>query len=564
MKGEYELRVEAMLQVLTRSLINALARQGGYAARKWNAQPSDDIAAVFQSARFKAKIHAHGAFPFTVWLALNGTLPRSGDAQRAELGPRLTSLFLDAVRDAAPVLAREIAAIELERPQQGEDARLDGMEHCSGSAWALDDSQLVVIVRVPRMEFERALFGAKVRRAEELAAQALRRARTTAAEEERESLRRSRVLASLGRRLRGPLGAVLGSVELLLEDEKDPERAELLSTIAQASHELRELAEDLDDLARIEGGELRLDESSFDLVAMIDEVRRRVSIEAERSGLALRWFVNGVLDEPVSGDRGRLRQLIQYLVLQCVQLCPSTRLEVVVSLRRIAEAELLISTDVTATGTERKRSSPSEIRGAEELGQVGEHPALESGLCRRLVERLGGELSGPDPIRRAGPMMSLTLPMCVDLRLAPTPPKILEPVQLLQARRPVGTGPRVLVVEDEAMSREVVVRMLRKLGAQVEAAESGWVAIRQCAEHEFDLILMDLEMPGIDGFQTVRRLRSDARAGARATPVIALSATVGPEERARCLASGMDGYVAKPVRMADLRLLLRPHRAVEA
>ena len=363
---------------------------------------------------------------------------------------------------------------------------------------------------------------------------------------------KSAFLSRMSHELRTPLNSILGFAQLLAADGglTEAQRAQV-QTLLGAGRHLLELVNGLLDLSKIEAGRLDLAPRTVALAHLLGSCAELLRPEAERKGISLRVSLAEGLPGHVRADPTRLRQLVLNLLSNAVKFTPPGG---VVALRAMP----LVATDANSGRTVRLEIEdtgpgiPKEQQGRlfQDFQQIA--PSLEPGtglglaISARLAEAMGGRI-GCDSEPGRGALFWVELPMVVEA--APE----AQPAEAAPAA--AARALRVLVVDDVAANRLVARAMLTAAGHEVELAADGAEAIAAVEAGRFDVVLMDLQMPGMDGLEATRRIRALPPPQGR-VPVLALTASALPEQIEACRAAGMDGHLAKPIERASLLALL--------
>jgi CheY-like chemotaxis protein len=316
---------------------------------------------------------------------------------------------------------------------------------------------------------------------------------------------------------------------------------------------------DVLDISKYEAGKLTLLQEPVNLSDMLQDLADAQSTDAAAAGTTLMWHWVGAPQEWVCSDRARLEQLLINLVGNAIKFTRDGRI--------LIEAEVLTRQDDTAT-LEFRISDTGIGIAAEDIERIfGDFETLDSsygrtvggtglglGIARRITQAMGGEI-GADSIVGRGSVFHVRLPFV--LTQAPstpaTQPVAAEPAAAqFAAAQPKQPGKSILVVEDNEVNRHLARELLQRDGHRVSEAYDGAEAVARAAQDHFDLILMDISMPVMDGRQAARAIRSGAGVNA-ATPIIAFTANVMPDEVARFRLDGMDGTLSKPIAVKELR-----------
>jgi PAS domain S-box-containing protein len=365
---------------------------------------------------------------------------------------------------------------------------------------------------------------------------------------------KSEFLANVSHEVRTPLNGILGMTELALQTDLDAEQRDYLGLVRSSAGALLTVINDLLDYAKIEAGKMHLDPVDFDVRELIDEALRPLALRARAKGLGLTYQVRPDVPALLVGDAVRLRQVLVNLVGNAVKFTEAGEVIVQVEATAFAHHEVGLHVSVRDTGIGIPADKHALIFSpfAQADGSTTRRfggTGLGLSICARLVDLMGGHIwleSEPD--------QGSTFHFTARLARSFTAPPALRAFPERTGHRANGTPAadalpplRVLLAEDNAVNQKFLIRLLQRAGHTVTVAETGRQALDALRAQEFDLVLMDVQMPEMDGLEATRALRAAEREAGRHVPVIALTAHAARGDRDRCLEAGMDGYLPKPV-----------------
>ncbi len=367
-------------------------------------------------------------------------------------------------------------------------------------------------------------------------------------------------LANVSHELRTPLSAIVGMSQLAVDAATEPERRRYLDMLRVASDGLATIINDILDFSRIEAGRFLLAPAPFLLHDVLNAVVDTVRLPADAKQLDLRWSVDPEVPDHLVGDAARLRQILLNLASNAVKFTErgAVGLEVVLVERTADAATIEVAVKDTGIGIPPDKQQAIFEAFVQADGSTTRRyggAGLGLSISSRLAELMGGEI-GVESEEGAGS----TFRFKVSFGLAPaggsTQP---APPDAVPARRDAALAGRILVADDNAIQREMVLHLLGRCGYDVTAVESGAGALAALDHGEFDLILVDLQMPEMDGFQTAAAIRRREASGGRRVPIVAVTASALKSDRDRCLEVGIDDYVSKPMSKDQLVTMVAAH-----
>jgi PAS domain S-box-containing protein len=366
---------------------------------------------------------------------------------------------------------------------------------------------------------------------------------------------KSAFVANISHELRTPLSGIIGATDLLVQQNLKPEDRELLTSTQESAQSLKALVDDLLDLSRVESGKFAIEQASFRPADVIKDSITLCARAAENKSLALTASVDPRVPALVTGDAGRIKQVLLNLINNGIKFTSSgdVRLDVVPESERDGQIFVTFSVADTGIGISEEDQkllfipfSQVDSSATRQYGGAG----LGLALCKNLIELMGGKI-GVKSRKGEGSVFWFTVP----LRLSPVSKaeaKAAEPVKSFSKL----DHKIVLVVEDNPVIQKLVVKQLLSLGLQANAASNGKDALDAVQTTCYDLILMDCNLPDITGFDVTKEIHKAETDGKPHVPIVAMTAAAMAGDRERCLASGMDDYLSKPVRIQQLQQML--------
>lgn len=376
---------------------------------------------------------------------------------------------------------------------------------------------------------------------------------------EEASLAKSEFLANMSHEIRTPINAVVGIANILNSDMLPPQRhKEYLSTLQLSAESLLGLINELLDISKIETNKVELEQNPFDLHALLEEVITIISVRASEKGLALTLVYDPNCPHEFIGDALRVRQILVNLISNAVKFTEigGVQIRVAASGLKGRKADVRIAVSDTGIGI----PAPMLARIFDKFIQADSSHTRKYGgtglglsISRGLAERMGGNISVASK-EGHGSEFTVRLPLPIAKTQVIAGKNILSASALPPPEDSLRPCARVLLVEDNAANILVAKSYLDIFGFNCAVAHNGAEGLEKHTRNPFDLILMDVQMPVMDGYEATRRIRAwEEEHGLRRTPIIAMTSHGRVEDRERCLNMGMDEYIPKPFRPEELK-----------
>ena len=378
------------------------------------------------------------------------------------------------------------------------------------------------------------------------------------------SAAKSTFVATMSHEIRTPLNGVIGMSELLLEAPLSEREREYAQTIHASGVLLLEIVNDILDFSKISSGHLSLESKDIDLAGLARDVSALFAAQAKAKSVTISTAIENGVPAFVTGDELRLRQILNNIVGNAVKFTARGSVSLTLSAHELSAARVAVTFDVTDTGVgvpEAMRESIFEPFQQADMSKTRTFGGTGLGLsiARELTTLMGGTIAVRDA-PGGGSLFSVTIPFERSAARLPQPVPVAASPPLPSAAERTAN---ILLVEDNEINQRVATRLLQRLGLEPQIAANGLEALVALERTHYDLVLMDLQMPEMDGLEASIELRRREVASGEHIPIIAMTANALPEDRRAAMTAGMNDYLAKPVTLAELQRVLErwlPHQ----
>ena len=358
------------------------------------------------------------------------------------------------------------------------------------------------------------------------------------------TMAKNEFIASISHEFRTPMNGIIGLAEILKITVLDEAQDDLLKGIVSSAENLLALVNDLLDFSAIEAGKMELDFHPFMLDRVLEDVFQVLNLKAREKSLGFSVIINEDVPKHLFGDSQRLRQIILNLTNNAVKFTEQGEIEIHIRLLNQAMDRALLRFEVKDTGIGIPPEAMNLLFKVFSRIKQKQHylisgTGLGLSICKKLTDLMGGDI-GVESVYGKGSTFWFTLPFEL------SGPRLENPYKNQPAVEVNYSGKKALVAEDNLINQKIVSFQLRRMGFEVELTDNGQAALEKFASMDFDLVILDIQMPILDGYQVAKAIRQQEKGTSAHLPIIALTANAMKGDRELYLEAGMDGYVSKP------------------
>ncbi|MFW6019197.1 MAG: response regulator [Bacteroidales bacterium] len=370
---------------------------------------------------------------------------------------------------------------------------------------------------------------------------------------------KSRFLANMSHEIRTPLNGILGMTDIMKDTSLTNEQKEYLDIISSSGDSLLEIINDVLDFSKIESSQMAIDKHPFNLEKEILGLKKIVSHKAEQKGIELKTSISEDLPATLFGDSSRIRQILTNLVNNAIKFTNKGSVKIAISKTNDKFENPLLLFEVSDTGIGIQQDnleklfhefSQAEIDTSKKYGGTG----LGLAISKMLTEAMEGEI-GVNSTYGKGSTFWFTLPL-EKTNEKQQPEKTPEQKDDSFENKQAGSL-KILLAEDNKINQQVTGTVLKKMGAEVTIVENGKIALERYQKEKFNLFIADLQMPVMDGIETIKKIREiEGKENYRHLPIVVMTASITSEIKEKCDQAGVDGYLNKPFKSADIENIL--------